>query len=204
MGTWSASSICCFVFRAIGCCLFACLIGLYVCFFVRSFVCLFDCVLGSSLHVSFSFLLFCDWFGLREPICHHFGSHVVHFRVIFSMFFKAIFALICWWFLDWFLMHFGKCFRWSLDPFLDSLNLCFLTTVPFVSSVLPCKIVSFFKICGYFFRSDFCVDFWKYFGCIFSNHFGHPLNTKCRQKNGQKSMRNMTHPGPLLGPQVGR
>ena len=82
-------------------------------------------------------------------------------------------------------------FQSFLDPFLEPLNLCFLTTVPCVSSVLPCKIVSFFLLVGYFFCFDFCVDFWTYFGCIFDS-FWTPFEHQMSPKNSQKSIRKLT------------
>ena len=106
----------------------------------------------------------------------------------FRCFFKVVFWLIPWWFWGWFLMDFGTCFRSFLDPFLDPLNLWFLTTVPWVSSILPCKIHPFFSLVGYFFYFDFCVDFLMYFGCIL-DQFWTPFGPQMSPQNGQKSFR---------------
>ena len=68
-----------------------------------------------------------------------------------------------------------------MDPFLEPLNLCFLTTVPCVSSVLPCQIVFFSYYLGTFSASIFVLIF----ECIldaFLTHFGYRLDTKCRKE----------------------
>ena len=86
-------------------------------------------------------------------------------------------------------MDFETFFLSFLGPFLDPLNLCFLTTVPCVSSVLPCKIHPIFLLFGYLFCFDFCIDFWTYFGCIFDSFwtpFGHQMSPKNRQKSIRK------------------
>ena len=88
-------------------------------------------------------------------------------------------------------MEFRTFFRSFFTPFLDPLNLCFLTTVPCVSSVSPCKVHPFFLLFGYFFCFDFCVDFWMHFGCIFDS-FWTPFGHQMSPKNGQKSIRKMT------------
>ena len=88
-------------------------------------------------------------------------------------------------------MDFRMFFSIILGPFLEPLNLCFLTTVPCVSSVLPCRMVSFFLFFLCFFCFDFCVDFWMYFGCIFDSSwtpFGHQMSPK----NNPKSIRKLT------------